>query len=88
MTWSMRGAPDAAVVSVPDRNRHERLVPLVAPVVLPDVLVNNEGAASMNAFALMPLSSVRRITDTNFMGAAIVTHGAIRLSADRPQVGS
>jgi 3-oxoacyl-[acyl-carrier protein] reductase len=44
-----------------------------------DVLINNAGAASMNAFALTPLALVRRVVETNFIGTAMLTHGAIRL---------
>lgn len=44
-----------------------------------DVLINNAGAASMNAFALTPPASVRSILDTNVIGPMLVTHGAIRL---------
>jgi 3-oxoacyl-[acyl-carrier protein] reductase len=44
-----------------------------------DVLINNAGAASMNAFMLTPVSSIRRILDINFVGAAILAHGAVRL---------
>lgn len=44
-----------------------------------DVLINNAGTASMNAFALTPLASVRRVMETNFLAAAMLTHGAIRL---------
>ncbi len=44
-----------------------------------DVLINNAGAASMNAFVLTPLTTIRRVLDTNFLGAAIFSHGAIRL---------
>ena len=44
-----------------------------------DVLINCAGVASMNAFALTPIASVRRVMETNFIGTAILTHGAIRL---------
>jgi 3-oxoacyl-[acyl-carrier protein] reductase len=44
-----------------------------------DVLINNAGAASMNAFVLTPLTTIRRVLETNFLGAAIFSHGAIRL---------
>lgn len=44
-----------------------------------DVLINNAGTASMNAFALTPLSTIRRVMDTNFLAPAMLTHGAIRL---------
>ena len=44
-----------------------------------DVLINSAGIASMNAFALTPIASVRRVLDTNLIGAAALTHGAIRL---------
>jgi 3-oxoacyl-[acyl-carrier protein] reductase len=44
-----------------------------------NVLINNAGVAAMNAVALMPPASVRRVVDTNFVGAVMLTHGAIRL---------
>jgi len=44
-----------------------------------DVLINNAGAASMNAFALTPPATARRILETNVLGPMAVTHGAIRL---------
>jgi 3-oxoacyl-[acyl-carrier protein] reductase len=44
-----------------------------------DVLINNAGVASMNAFALTPVASLRRVIDTNLLGPAMLTHGAIRL---------
>jgi 3-oxoacyl-[acyl-carrier protein] reductase len=44
-----------------------------------DVLINSAGVASMNAFALTPIPSVRRVMETNFIAAAALTHGAIRL---------
>lgn len=44
-----------------------------------DVLINNAGAAAMNAFALTPPATARRIIDTNVIGPMLLTHGAIRL---------
>jgi 3-oxoacyl-[acyl-carrier protein] reductase len=44
-----------------------------------NALINNAGVAAMNAVALMPASSVRRVIDTNVVGAVLVTHGALRL---------
>lgn len=44
-----------------------------------DVLINSAGTASMNAFALTPIASMRRVVDTNFLGAATMTHAALRL---------
>jgi 3-oxoacyl-[acyl-carrier protein] reductase len=43
-----------------------------------DVLINNAGVASMNAFALTPPASTRRVMDTDFIAAATLTHRAIR----------
>lgn len=44
-----------------------------------DALINSAGTASMNAFALTPIDSMRRVVDTNFIGAATMTHAALRL---------
>lgn len=44
-----------------------------------DALINNAGVASMNAFALMPAASIRRILDTNVLAPMLVTHAAVRL---------
>jgi 3-oxoacyl-[acyl-carrier protein] reductase len=44
-----------------------------------NVLINNAGVAAMNAVALMPAASVRKVIDTNFVGAVMLSHGAIRL---------
>jgi 3-oxoacyl-[acyl-carrier protein] reductase len=44
-----------------------------------NVLINNAGVAAMNAVALMPAASVRTVVNTNFVGAVLLTHGAIRL---------
>ena len=44
-----------------------------------DVLINNAGVASMNALALTPLETARRIVDTNFLGAFSFTRGGVRL---------
>jgi 3-oxoacyl-[acyl-carrier protein] reductase len=49
-----------------------------------DVLINNAGAASMNAFALTPPASARRVIDTNFFGSVLLTHGALRLLRRSP----
>ena len=38
-----------------------------------DVLVNNAGIASMNHFTLTPLTTVKKIFDTNFLGTFIFT---------------
>lgn len=44
-----------------------------------DILINNAGAASMNAFLLTPPATTRRIIDTNVMAPMLLTHGAVRL---------
>jgi 3-oxoacyl-[acyl-carrier protein] reductase len=44
-----------------------------------DALINNAGVASMNALALTPLETARRIIDTNFLGAFSFTRGGVRL---------
>jgi 3-oxoacyl-[acyl-carrier protein] reductase len=49
-----------------------------------DVLVNNAGAASMNAFALTPDATTRRIIDTNVVAPMRLTHGAVRLMRRSP----
>ena len=62
---------DHAVADVFDRIRagHEGL----------DVLINNAGVASMNAFALTPPSSMRHVINTNILGPMILAHGGLRL---------
>lgn len=49
-----------------------------------DILINNAGVASMNAFALTPPASMRRVMDTNFIAAALLTHRAIRFLRKSP----
>lgn len=49
-----------------------------------NVLINNAGVAAMNAVALMPAASVRTVVNTNFVGAVLLTHGAIRLFRRQP----
>ncbi len=49
-----------------------------------DVLINNAGVASMNAFALTPPATARRIVETNVLGPMLLTHGAIRLLRGSP----
>lgn len=44
-----------------------------------DVLINNAGTASMNAFVLTPISTLRQVMATNVLGPMVLTHGAIRL---------
>ena len=44
-----------------------------------DVLINNAGIASMNAFALTPPSTIRRLLDINVLGPMLFTHGGLRL---------
>ena len=44
-----------------------------------DALINNAGIASMNALALTPLETARRIVDTNLLGPFSFTRAALRL---------
>lgn len=44
-----------------------------------DVVVNNAGIASMNAFVLTPIKNVQQIMDTNFLGTFIFCQKAINL---------
>jgi 3-oxoacyl-[acyl-carrier protein] reductase len=44
-----------------------------------DALINNAGIASMNALALTPLETARRIVDTNLLGPFTFTRSALRL---------
>ncbi len=44
-----------------------------------DALINNAGIASMNALALTPLETARRIVDTNLLGPFSFTRAAVRL---------
>lgn len=44
-----------------------------------DALINNAGIASMNALALTPIDTARRIVDTNLLGPFSFTRGALRL---------
>jgi 3-oxoacyl-[acyl-carrier protein] reductase len=49
-----------------------------------DVLINNAGSASMNAFMLTPPSTARRLFETNVLGPMQLTHGAVRLMRKSP----
>jgi 3-oxoacyl-[acyl-carrier protein] reductase len=49
-----------------------------------DVLINNAGIASMNHALLTPLSTVRRILDTNFTGTFLFCREAARFMWNRP----
>ena len=44
-----------------------------------DVLINNAGTASMNAFALTPPRSTRKVLETNALGTMLMSHAALRL---------
>lgn len=44
-----------------------------------DVLINNAGIASMNALALTPMETARRVVDTNLLGPFSFTRAAVRL---------
>jgi 3-oxoacyl-[acyl-carrier protein] reductase len=49
-----------------------------------DCLLNNAGIAKMNVMLLTPVATARRIMDTNFFGAFIVTRDAVRLLRNSP----
>ena len=49
-----------------------------------DVLINNAGIASMNAVALTPFDTARRIVETNFLGPFGLTRAAVRLMRGSP----
>jgi 3-oxoacyl-[acyl-carrier protein] reductase len=49
-----------------------------------DALINNAGVASMNAFALTPAASARRILETNVLGPMLFSHGGLRLLRKSP----
>jgi 3-oxoacyl-[acyl-carrier protein] reductase len=49
-----------------------------------DVLINNAGSASMNAFMLTPPATSRRLFETNVIGPMQLTHGAVRLMRKSP----
>ena len=49
-----------------------------------DVLINNAGVASMNAIALTPVESARRVIDTNVLGPFSFTRSAVRLLRRSP----
>jgi 3-oxoacyl-[acyl-carrier protein] reductase len=53
-----------------------------------DVLVNNAGWARMLPVALTPLSTARRILDTNFISTFLLTRAAVRLlrSSHAPRI--
>jgi 3-oxoacyl-[acyl-carrier protein] reductase len=44
-----------------------------------DVLINNAGVASMNAVALTPVETARRVMETNFLAAFNFTRESIRM---------
>jgi len=48
-----------------------------------DVLINNAGIASMNHFMLTPLSTVKKIFDTNFLGTFIFTREVAKVMMKR-----
>jgi len=49
-----------------------------------DVLINNAGVAAMNAIALTPTDTARRVVETNVVGAFNVTRAAIRVMRRSP----
>jgi 3-oxoacyl-[acyl-carrier protein] reductase len=64
-------ADEAAVIAMFNdiRRRHGRL----------DVLINNAGIASMNHLLLTPMSTVRRVLETNVVAAMLFTREAAKL---------
>lgn len=44
-----------------------------------DVLINNAGMASLNHSLLTPISTVKKLFDTNFLGTFIVSRQAVKL---------
>jgi 3-oxoacyl-[acyl-carrier protein] reductase len=44
-----------------------------------DVLINNAGMASLNHSLLTPVSTVKKLFDTNFLGTFIVSRQAVKL---------
>lgn len=49
-----------------------------------DVVINNAGAASMNAIALTTADAVRRVVDANFTSTFLCTRAAVRLLRSSP----
>jgi 3-oxoacyl-[acyl-carrier protein] reductase len=49
-----------------------------------DVLINNAGVASMNAIALTPVETARRVMETNFLSAFNFTRQSIRMMRGSP----
>ena len=49
-----------------------------------DVLINNAGTAAMNAFALTPPRSTKKVLGTNVLGTMLMSHAAIRLLRRSP----
>jgi 3-oxoacyl-[acyl-carrier protein] reductase len=49
-----------------------------------DVLINNAGTACMNAIALTPVETARRVIDTNVVGPFALTRSAVRLMRRSP----
>jgi 3-oxoacyl-[acyl-carrier protein] reductase len=68
------------LVDVGDGAAVERLFcDLRAQVRTIDVLINNAGVAAMNAIALTPAETARRIVETNFLGTFHFTRAVLRL---------
>jgi 3-oxoacyl-[acyl-carrier protein] reductase len=63
---------DAAAVQAMFRDLKKRTKTL-------DVLINNAGVASMNAVALTPVDTARRVMETNFIAAFSFTREAVRM---------
>jgi 3-oxoacyl-[acyl-carrier protein] reductase len=49
-----------------------------------DAVINNAGVASMNALALTPAATARKVMDTNFLGTFVLSQAAVRLLRASP----
>ena len=48
-----------------------------------DITINNAGIASMNHFLLMPVSTARKIVDTNLIGTFLICRESVKLMKKR-----
>lgn len=51
--------------------------------ILPDILINNAGIASMNHIILTPTETAKKIFDVNFLGTFIVTREIVKVMIKR-----
>jgi 3-oxoacyl-[acyl-carrier protein] reductase len=49
-----------------------------------DAVINNAGIASMNALALTPAATARKVMDTNFLGTFVLSQAAVRVLRASP----